>query len=122
MYLTKLKHILIDHLGDRGNNDHLTFSKIDDAFLEVIDRTSLQRRLWGNQLHMDTYSQDRFLMETGIPFILRLLGEIEDTFYISTVLRAFWTLNPRNLPDQIADWTDHGEVNIRFWYQCMAAF
>lgn len=38
-------HILIDQLGDRGNNDHLTFSKIDDAFLEVIDRTSLQRRL-----------------------------------------------------------------------------
>lgn len=36
-------HILIG--GDRGNNDHLTFSKIDDAFLEVIDRTSLQRRL-----------------------------------------------------------------------------
>lgn len=67
-------------------------------------------------------SQDIFLMETGIPFIHRLLGEIEDTFYISPVLRAFGTLNPRNLPDQITDWTDHGEVNIRFLYQCMAAF
>lgn len=29
-------HISIDQLGDRGNNDHLTFSKIDDAFLEVL--------------------------------------------------------------------------------------
>lgn len=83
-------HILIDQLGDRGNNDHLTFSKIDDAFLEVIDRTSLQRRLRGNQLHMD-YSPERFLMETGIPFIHRLLGEIEDAFHVSPVLRAFWT-------------------------------
>lgn len=25
-------HILIDQLGDRGDNYHLTFSKIDDAF------------------------------------------------------------------------------------------
>lgn len=75
-------HILIDQLGDRGNNDHLTFSKIDDAFLEVIDRTSLQRRLRGNQLHNDMdYSPERFLMETGIPFSHRLLGEIEDAFH-----------------------------------------
>lgn len=83
-------YILIDQLGDRGNNDHLTFSKIDDAFLEVIDRTSLQRRLRGKQLHMDN-SPERFLRETGIPFIHRLLGEIEDAFHVSPVLRAFWT-------------------------------
>lgn len=50
---------MIDQLGDSGNNEHLTFSKIDDVFLEVIDRTSLQRKLQGNQLHMD-YSPERF--------------------------------------------------------------
>lgn len=114
-------HILIDQLGDRGSNDHLTFSKIDDAFLEVIDRTSLQRRLRGNQLHMD-YSPERFLMETGIPFIHRLLGEIEDAFHVSPVLRAFWTLDPRNLPDQITELANYGEVNIKFLYQWMADF
>lgn len=112
---------MIDQLGDRGNNDHLTFSKIDDAFLEVIDRTSLQRRLRGNQLHMD-YSPERFLMETGIPFTHRLLGEIEDAFHVSPVLRAYGTLDPRNLPDQITELANYGEVNITFLYQWMADF
>lgn len=112
---------MIDQLGDRGNNDHLTFSKIDDAFLEVIDRTSLQRRLRGNLLHMD-YSPERFLMETGIPFTHRLLGEIEDAFHVSPVLRAYGTLDPRNLPDQITELANYGEVNIKFLYQWMADF
>lgn len=34
-------YILIDQLGDRGNNDYFIFLKIDDVFFEVIDRISL---------------------------------------------------------------------------------
>lgn len=36
------------------------------------------------------YSLERFLMEIGILFIYRLLGEIEDVFYVLLVLRVFW--------------------------------
>lgn len=35
-------------------------------------------------------SLERFLREIGILFIYRLLGEIEDVFYVLLVLRVFW--------------------------------
>lgn len=49
------------------------------------------------------YSLERFLMEIGILFIYRLLGEIEDVFYELLVLRVFWILDLRNLLDQIIE-------------------
>lgn len=62
------------------------------------------------------YSLERFLMEIGILFIYRLLGEIEDVFYELLVLRVFWILDLRNLLDQIIELVNYGKVNIKFLY------
>lgn len=62
------------------------------------------------------YSLERFLMEIGILFIYRLLGEIEDVFYELLVLRVFWILDLRNLLDQIIELVNYGEVNNKFLY------
>lgn len=62
------------------------------------------------------YSLERFLMEIGILFIYRLLGEIEDVFYVLLVLRVFGILDLRNLLDYIIELVNYVEVNIKFLY------
>jgi hypothetical protein len=52
------------------------------------------------------------LRETGIPFIYISISEIEDAFHVSPLLKGFGALDPRNLPDQVAELADHGEVSI----------
>lgn len=44
-----------------------------------------------------------FLERTGIPFIYKLIAKVEDTFLCSPVLKAFGSLDIRNLPDSIQE-------------------
>ena len=101
-------HSLIDSLQ---NNDVTTkFSKAETFFNEILDRTNLAMRRRGFN---DTTPQ-QFLEGTGIPFIYKLIGEIEDAFVCSPVLKAFGSLDHRNFQDSIQEavTTDYGMVII----------
>ena len=54
-----------------------------------------------------------FLEAYGVPLIYSLIGEVEDAFTVKVpVLDAFSILHPSNLPEDIAEITDYGQV----WY------
>lgn len=56
-----------------------------------------------------------FLERTGIPFIYKLIAEVEDAFVCSPVLKAFGSLDIRNLPDSIQE-ADYGIIVINLLY------
>lgn len=83
-------------------------------FLEVIDRTSLQRRIrHDGHRNVPVQTPEDFLLLTGLPFIRSLRGEIEEAFSFSPVLRSFGVLDPRNLPDAVGELQDYGKHDIQ---------
>ncbi|XP_033761513.1 uncharacterized protein LOC117343277 [Pecten maximus] len=112
---------IVDHLDnlmvlyeERASHQNLKFSKIDDAYLIILERTSLQqrRREGAHAQTAATYSPEDFLRETGFPFIRSLRSELEDQFVCSPVLKAFGVLDPRNMPENICDLSNYGKTGI----------
>lgn len=103
---TEQLHSLIDSL--KNNDESTKFSKAGTFFNEILDRTNLAMRRRG---FVDITPQ-HFLERTGIPFIYKLIAEVEDAFVCSPVLKAFGSLDIRNLPDSIQEaiTTDYGLV------------
>lgn len=102
---------LIENLDERGQHEELTFSNVDEFYLEVIDRTSLQRRIrYAEHRNAIVKTPEDFLLLSGLPFIRSLRGEIEEAFSFLPVLRSFGVLDPRNLPDTIRELPDYGKV------------
>ena len=89
-----------------GNYAESDFEKCEEIFEVITERTDLaQRRRNAVDEH---YTPAQFLQTVGVPFIYSLIAEIEDAFHSSPLLNAFGVLDPRNLPDTIADLTDYG--------------
>lgn len=85
-------------------------SKADTFFNEILDRTNLALRRRG----FVDITPRHFLERTSIPFIYKLIAEVEDAFVCSPVLKAFGSLDIRNLPDSIQEaiTTDYGLGDI----------
>ena len=49
--------------------------------------------------------------QIGIPFVYSLINEIDTALQCSPVLKAFGVLDPRNLPLEIEDLNDYGNVS-----------
>lgn len=83
-------------------------SKANTFFNEILDRTNLAMRRRG----FVDITPRHFLERTSIPFIYKLIAEVEDAFVCSPVLKAFGSLDIRNLPDSIQEaiTTDYGLV------------
>lgn len=71
-------------------------SKANTFFNEILDRTNLAMRRRG----FVDITPRHFLERTSIPFIYKLIAEVEDAFVCSPVLKAFGSLDIRNLPTQ----------------------
>ena len=104
---------------ERHNDRHpeLYFSKVDDFFLVIIDRTTLARRM--RQQHELANIENPagvFLRSIGFPFIRDLISEIEDQFVCSPILQGFGAFDPRNIPDGLEDLADFGQVIIMLKY------
>lgn len=69
-------------------------SKANTFFNEILDRTNLAMRRRG----FVDITPRHFLERTSIPFIYKLIAEVEDAFVCSPVLKAFGSLDIRNLP------------------------
>ncbi|CAC5383686.1 unnamed protein product [Mytilus coruscus] len=85
------------------------FSKIDNICDMVNERTVLARRLRGDQ--NDGFTIDGFIRDVGVPFIFSLMNEIQDAFHASPLLNAFGAIDPRNLPENLQELPEHGEVS-----------
>ncbi|KAL5008565.1 hypothetical protein ScPMuIL_014146 [Solemya velum] len=116
---TDLLHGLIETYQEHIDSDTLNttdteFSKCQNIFDEIDDRTDLARRLRVNQ-HVDqTASPKSFLRETGIPLIYDLIAEIENAFSTGApVLSHFRVLDPLNLPDLLHDLAEYGHASIQ---------
>ena len=91
----------------RANDNSTYFSKCEEIFQEIDDRTDLLRRLRGDNF----LPPDRFLETVGYPFIYSLIGELTDAFHCHPVFKAFRALDPRCLPDDIVELPDFGKVS-----------
>lgn len=92
---------------DGVNHGDTYYSRLPDLFSKIDDRTSLQIRLRGNN---NALTPEKFIQDTGIPFIDSLIGEITDQLHINPVLKSFEALDPKNLPDESRDLPEYGEV------------
>lgn len=92
-------------LLQNGSQD-IYFSKVEGLIQIIDDRTSLLRRL-----RADTFMQpQQFLQSVGVPFINSLMVEINDAFTCHPVIKAFQCLDPRRLPNNLKELTDHRKV------------
>ncbi|XP_033730344.1 uncharacterized protein LOC117319689 isoform X2 [Pecten maximus] len=93
------------------NQDATTyFSKIDELFTEIDDRTNLARR---QRINAAQLTSQQFLQLTGCPFIHSLINEIQDAFQCHPVFKSFKALDPRQLPDTIIEIGDFGTADIK---------
>ncbi|XP_053392551.1 uncharacterized protein LOC123566599 [Mercenaria mercenaria] len=108
--LTSLVAIYRRYSGNLVNSE-TEFAKCDQLFLEIDDRTALERRMRQNNLDL---TPDAFLEETGIPLVYELVQEIEDAFnHGDPVLNAFGFFNPQNLPENVSDLPEYGNASIQ---------
>jgi len=105
---------LITLCEDRHAHQELLFSRIDDSFQTILERTSLERRLRQSAENRDIQypTPEGFLREIGSPFIRALAEEITNAFNCSPVLCALGVLDPRNLPKGLADISDYGKAEM----------
>lgn len=86
--------------------------KVDEFYLEVIDRTTLQRRTrHAEHRNANVQTPEDFVLLTGLRSFVRYhRDEIKEAFSFSPILRSFGVLNPRSLPDTIGELRDCGKV------------
>ena len=94
-----------------GNYANTEFSKSEGIFEIITDRTDLAQRR-RNAVDVN-YTPAEFLQTVGIPFVYNLISEIEDAFHTIPLLNVFGVLDPRNLPDDIADLSNYGLIAIQ---------
>ena len=93
---------------ESGNYAETEFVKCQVFFYLITDtRTDLAQRQ-RNVVDMN-YTLAEFLQTVGVPFIYSLVSEIEDAFHTTPLLNSSGVLDPRNLPEDIADLSDYGQ-------------
>ena len=97
---------------ERTDHPELYFSRIDDFFSVVIERTTLARHI---RQPNDIASPGDFLRLIGFPFIRALVLEIQDQFTASPILQSFGVLDPRNMPSALDEIADFG------WFRLTSA-
>jgi hypothetical protein len=107
-YITDCLHSIIDKLKQPALDPDRKYSKIDELFQEIDDRTNLAMRRRGGA-HDITHQQ--FIEQIGVPFVYDLSMEVEDFFSCTSVLKAFGVLDSRNLPDAIGELSDDGDLS-----------
>lgn len=106
--LDDLHQLVAKYEGDYVETE---FTKCEELFQVITERTDLAQRR-RNAVDMN-YTPATFLQTVGVPFIYSLVSEIEDAFHTPPLLNAFGVVDPRNLPDDIADLSDYGLLAIQ---------
>lgn len=92
----------------RNQHNDLYFSKCDELMGEITDRTDLRRRQRGENF----LEPDDFIREKAIPFINSLIEEINEAFECHPVFKAFKALDPRELPENLDELANYGNVSL----------
>ncbi|XP_061193667.1 uncharacterized protein LOC133201890 [Saccostrea echinata] len=98
-------HDIIQKVQRPEIDPELKFSKIQELFDEITDRTQLAMR----RKNLQHTTPDDFLRTIGVPFIYSLIAEVEDAFRCTPVLQALGILDPRNLPKNIQEIPGFGD-------------